>query len=110
MKTIEYRIHTEIELAAAYMYFIRQGALFIKTAATSFHLGEVVNLSIQLPHETTPLIFMGKVIWITLGHEQNQLPEGIGIQFPEENSEQLTEKIRQLLPKSFDEDFKSDTL
>ena len=100
MESIEYRITEKNELAKACMPFIKNGGLFIKTSLT-YPLGTELDVSLKLLDEPEVLHFIGKVVWITPKHEQNQMPEGVGLQFNETQAPQIRQKIEALLPEAF---------
>ena len=100
MRTIEYHLHDEKELADACMSFIKDGGLFIKTNM-SCRLGDEVSVSVKLLDDPTLLNFAGKVVWITPEHEQNNLPQGIGLQFPEKTAMAIRSVIEKHLPEAF---------
>ncbi|MDR3441923.1 MAG: PilZ domain-containing protein [Legionella sp.] len=83
-------------LYSAYMPFIKNGGLFIRTHHL-YQLGLVLSLSVQLMDEHDPYLVDGKVVWITpKGAQGNKLP-GIGVQFSGENSRYLCNKIETYL-------------
>lgn len=109
MEALEHRIASKEELAAACMPFIKNGGLFIKTSAI-YNLDDQLNISLKLIDEPTAITFTGKVVWITPKHEQNQLPEGIGVQFSEEESEKIRTYIKDILPEAFSNINLTDTM
>lgn len=87
---------TEASLYLAYMPFVKGGGLFIRS--THFHpLGEMVQLSVTLLNEPDPFTVNGKIVWITPKGAQGNKPSGMGIQFTDENSRHLTNKIETFL-------------
>ncbi len=96
MQQINCSFHTESELYAAYMPFVKGGGLFIRTN-TNYLFGSVVNLFIKLMDEDELYAVDGKVVWITpKGAQGNKVP-GIGVQFIGENSRYLCNKIETYL-------------
>ncbi|WP_082650837.1 PilZ domain-containing protein [Legionella steigerwaltii] len=87
---------SESTLYAAYMPFVKGGGLFIRTK-TNYLFGSVVKLSIKLMDEDELYVVDGKVIWITpKGAQGNKVP-GVGVQFIDENSRNLCNKIETYL-------------
>lgn len=87
---------SEASLYLAYMPFIKGGGLFIRTNH-SFHLGELVELSVKLINEADAYSVNGTVVWITPRGAQGNKPSGIGIQFTGENCRYLCNKIETYL-------------
>lgn len=100
MEDIQYTIKDKNELASSCMPFIKGGAIFIKSTQP-YHLNDMVKISIQIEGEPVTINFTGKIAWITPKHEQSQLPEGIGVQFPEEEAEKIRQQISDVLPDAF---------
>ncbi len=83
-------------LYLAYMPFIKDGGLFIRTK-NPHALGGQVSLSVQLMDETENYLIEGRVIWITPKGAQGNKPAGMGVQFTGENSRALCNKIETYL-------------
>ena len=88
--------HNAEALYLAYMPFIKDGGLFIRTKDTHA-LGSQVSLSVQLLDDTETYFIEGKVIWITPKGAQGNKPAGVGVQFTGENSRALLNKIETYL-------------
>lgn len=71
-------------LYAAYMPYIRQGALFIPTQK-QYQLGDEVFLLLDLMDEPEKLPVAGKVIWITPRGAQGNRAAGIGVQLNDDD-------------------------
>lgn len=67
-------------LYAAYMPYIRHGAIFVPTPKRYF-LGDEVFLLLTLPESSEKLPVPGKVVWITPVGAQGNRPAGVGVQF-----------------------------
>ena len=81
-------------LLAAYMPFIKNGGIFLKTA--QLDIGSIIGVLINLPDEPQIYTITGKVVWLT---QKTSMHEGgIGVQFQDNNeSQQLKHKIDSLL-------------
>ncbi len=86
----------ENELYLAYMPFVKDGGLFIRTK-TPHELGAMVKLSVQLLNEAEHFLIEGNVVWITPQGAQGNKPAGMGVQFTGENSRSLCNKIETYL-------------
>jgi type IV pilus assembly protein PilZ len=87
---------SESSLCLAYMPFVKNGGLFVRTGQT-FALNDLLDLSVKLMAENEPYSLTGKVIWITPKGAQGNKPAGIGIQLTGENSRYLCNKIETYL-------------
>jgi len=96
VKNITCIFTTEQSLYLAYMPFIKNGGLFIRTNPT-FSLGDPIRLSINLMNEHDNYSIKGKVVWITPKGAQGGKPPGIGVQFEDANSRSLCNKIETYL-------------
>lgn len=86
----------EAALHLAYMPFVKNGGLFIRTN-NILPLESNVRLSISLIDESEPYIIDAKVIWITPVGAQDNKPPGIGVQFIGDTSRTLSSKIENYL-------------
>lgn len=98
--TLTYHILNEEMLAAACMPFIIRGGLFIKTSEV-FTLGTHVTVTLMLLDELEPLDFNATVIWLTPGHESDQMPQGLGVQFSEEDSKRVRSRLESIVSGAF---------
>lgn len=87
---------SENSLYLAYMPFIKNGGLFIRTK-NDYELGSEVNLSIQLLKEPEAYKIQGRVVWITPKGAQSNKPAGIGVQFIDDKSRSVCNKIETFL-------------
>ncbi|MBA2648561.1 MAG: PilZ domain-containing protein [Legionella sp.] len=83
-------------LYMAYMPFVKDGGLFIKTAH-QYSLETTVTLAIGIWDETPTFYLKGKIIWVTPEGAQDNKPAGVGVQFLGEESHLLTKKIETTL-------------
>ena len=74
----------ERALYRAYMPFIRNGGLFVRTDR-SYELGDDVSIELNLMGAAEPVPVSGKVIWITPRRAQGKRPAGIGVQFNDDD-------------------------
>ncbi|MDI1352387.1 MAG: PilZ domain-containing protein [bacterium] len=86
----------EASLYLAYMPFVKDGGLFLRTNP-NYSLEDTIKLSIQLINETDPYLITGKVIWITPKGTQGNKPPGIGVQCIGDNCRYLSNKIETYL-------------
>ncbi|MBR4877932.1 MAG: PilZ domain-containing protein [Rhodocyclaceae bacterium] len=85
------------QLYAAYMPFISNGGLFLKTARP-VRLGEEVFLLLQLPGEAEKISIAGRVAWVSPPGCQGGKPAGIGVRFSSnEANAAVRSKIENLL-------------
>lgn len=96
-------------LYAAFMGFIKNGGLFIPTNKP-YRLGDEVFLLLNLMEETEKLPAAGKVIWISPKGAQGNRAAGIGVQFNEEESSQVRNKIETYLAGMLQSDKPTHTL
>lgn len=92
LKKISCSFPTEASLYLAYMPFIKNGGLFIRTNP-NYSLKEPVQLIINFFNEVENYTINGKVVWITPKGAQGGKPPGIGIQFDGPNCRNLCNKI-----------------
>lgn len=79
---MNYAIHSKDELYASYMPFIKNGGLFIKTTK-EHQLGEELFVVLSLLEESEKFPIVGKVVWINPKALHNNKPQGVGLQFKE---------------------------
>lgn len=97
------------ELYAAYMPFIKDGALFIATNR-EFNLGENVGLILTLMEEPEKYTIVGKVIWLTPVGAQAGMRAGIGVQFLNEEAKDVRKKIETYLAGMMNSELRTNTL
>lgn len=102
MIPINIEFHTEHDLYIAYMPFLKEGGLFVRTAKP-FELGSEVELNVLLPDSLEPSIVTGEVCWLTPLGAQNGTPAGIGVSFtndPDKIRHQIETAIARQLSSS----------
>ena len=67
-------------LRQAYMPFIRNGGVFVRTNRP-FGLGDDVSVTISLFDRDEPIAVNGTIVWVTPTRAQGKRTAGIGIQF-----------------------------
>ncbi|MDG1731578.1 MAG: PilZ domain-containing protein [Thalassotalea sp.] len=77
-KVLEFK--NDRELYMAYMPFLKQGGLFVKTQE-QHELGDKFNLEVFLPGSLEAAVIEGAVCWITPHGAQNGTEAGVGISF-----------------------------
>jgi len=108
--TIELQLNDKPSLYAAYMPFIKQGGLFIRTKQ-SYVVGDALSLTVRILEDPQPFSFTAKVVWITPMGAQGGLREGVGVQFPETpEAETLRKKIETSLAGALQADRRTDTM
>ena len=95
------------ELYACFMPSVERGGLFLRTNK-EYAMGEEVFVVLELMDEPDKVPLTGKIVWLTpLGCGSR--PQGIGIQFSEEDLE-LSRKIEASLAGLLDSDRPTHTL
>ncbi len=80
------------ELYSCYMPFLKNSGLFIPTRK-QFSLGDDVFILLELMDEPEKIPLAGKIVWISPAGSSGHRRQGVGIEFPEDNSEMLVNKI-----------------
>lgn len=86
-------------LYMAYMPFIKNGGLFIPTKK-SYELGDEMFLLVNFLDETEPVSISGRVIWVTPEGALDNRPQGVGIQFTNDDAEKTVQLIESKLGAS----------
>ena len=95
--TVEF--NNDRDLYKAYMPFMTNGGLFIKTSQ-SYNLGDDIELRVSLPDSLEASVVQSQVCWTTPQGSQNGTPPGIGVNFvddPEQVRNQIEKSIGRLL-------------
>ena len=100
---------TEASLYLAYMPFVDNCGLFIRTMK-EYPLGEHVKLSVKLMDEPDLFMLEAKVVWITPRGAQGNKPAGIGVQLIDENARSFCNKIETYLAGMLKSSKLTDTL
>ena len=86
-------------LYMAYMPYIKNGGLFIPTKK-SYELGDEMFLLVQLLDESEPISISGKVVWVTPEGALDNRPQGVGIQFTNDDADKTVRLIEAKLGAS----------
>jgi type IV pilus assembly protein PilZ len=97
----------KLALYAAFMPFIKGGALFVATS-DHYQLGAVVSMRLSLMQEPVQPV-AGKVVWITPSAAEHNRAAGIGVQLNNSDGV-LLNKIEKYLAVMPDVDRPTDTL
>ena len=90
-------INSKSALYAAYMPFIKNGALFVPTAR-EYKVGDGIFMLLQLMEDPTKHPVTGTVVWVTPANAQNNKTQGIGVQFGADEAGQVVrQRIEQIL-------------
>ena len=109
IETIEVHYEDKDVLYKAYMPFIKQGALFVKTNK-DYDLNVSLNLQVRLLNEPLKVDIKGKVVWRTPTGAQRGMPAGIGVQLLGEEADKLRKKIDTFLAGMLKSDNSTDTM
>lgn len=77
---LELALEDKSALRRAYMPFIRNGGVFVRTEHT-YELGDDVTVTIRLFDASVPVGVEGTVAWVTPTRAQGKRPAGVGVQF-----------------------------
>lgn len=94
--TLSCSFASEGALYMAYMPFLHNGGLFIRTNH-AFLMGAKVQLNVSLLNEPESYKISGRVAWITPKGAQGSKPAGIGVQFTGDNCRVFCNKIETYL-------------
>lgn len=100
MTIINYAISDKEALTAACMPFISRGSLFFK-GHFAYPVGTLLDISLQLPDDGGLIQFAGQVIWLTPKYERDQWPEGMGVQFSEQDAKRVRASIEAIVVDAF---------
>jgi len=89
--------HSERELYLAFMPFLKEGGIFVRTPH-QYELGDEVELNILLPDALEESIVHGEVCWLTPIGAQNSTPPGVGINFVKD-PEKIRHQIEQIIAR-----------
>ena len=90
-------IKEKAALYAAYMPFLKFGGMFVPTPKP-YRIGDEVYLILALMDDPNKYPIAGKVAWITPPGASNNKAQGIGVQFPDDESGQRTRlRIEEIL-------------
>jgi type IV pilus assembly protein PilZ len=83
MQSLALEFETDKELYLAFMPFIKQGGLFVRTH-DSYQINSEISLEVTLPDSLEASQVIGRVCWQTPVAAQSGAPAGIGICFIED--------------------------
>ena len=84
-------------LYAAYIPLFTEGGMFSPTTR-DYQLGEDIYVLLTLPEDTQRYPIAGRVAWVTPARAAGNRTQGVGIQFPkDETSRQLKARIEEIL-------------
>ncbi|MDD2546225.1 MAG: PilZ domain-containing protein [Burkholderiaceae bacterium] len=84
-------------LYAAYIPLFAEGGIFVPTQR-EYRLGDDVYVLLTLPNDTQRYPVAGRVAWVTPPHATGNRPQGVGIQFPQDDKSRLLKlKIEEIL-------------
>ena len=108
-KEITATFNNKDDLAEAYMPFVLKNGIFIASEG-EYDLHETIIVTLLLPSQEDPLIFSGKIIWITPRTAINNKKPGIGVQLIGVNGSAACQKIEELIGSHLSEDQQTNTL
>jgi type IV pilus assembly protein PilZ len=79
-------------LYQAYIPFVKNGGLFVPTAA-AYQLGDEIFLLLSLLSEMEKIPVAGRVIWVTPKGAVGRRPAGVGVQFNEQDRGMTQKRI-----------------
>ena len=107
---IQLAIKEKAALYAAYIPMFAEGGMFIPTTR-DYQLGDDMYVLITLPDDPQRYPVAGKVAWITPARSTGNRTQGVGIRFPkDEKSEQLKQRIEQILGSALRSDRATQTI
>lgn len=77
---LELTLENKGALRRAYMPFVRNGGVFVRTDHPC-ELGDDVTVTIRLFDASGPVGIKGKVVWVTPTRAQGKRAAGVGVQF-----------------------------
>ena len=90
-------INSKSALYAAYMPFVKNGAIFVPTVR-DYKLGDEIFMLLQIMDDSTKHPVAGTVVWVTPPNAQGNKTQGIGVSFAgDEAGQVLRNRIEQIL-------------
>lgn len=90
-------IKEKAALYAAYMPFLKQGGIFVPTNK-SYRMGDDIYLILSLMDDSGKYPVAGKVVWVTPAAANHNKAQGIGVQFPaDESGQRVKMRIEEIL-------------
>ena len=107
---VQLAIKEKAGLYAAYLSILKDGGIFVPTTR-DYRLGDDMYVLITLPDDPQRYPVAGKVAWITPARSTGNRTQGVGIRFPkDEKSEQLKQRIEQILGSALRSDRATQTI
>ena len=100
-KILDCILQSQMELNFSYIPFVQGGALFVQTTQRVY-LGDIVEINLQLPTQTSTQTVEGKVVWITPKNALYQAYAGIGVQLIGTSAKQIWEEFKANLDDKID--------
>ena len=97
MIPLNVEFYSERDLYLAFMPFLHEGGIFVRTPR-QYDLGDEVELHILLPDALEESIAYGEVSWITPAGAQNGTPAGVGVTFVKD-PEKVRHQMEQILAR-----------
>ena len=97
MVPLNVEFHTERDLYLAFMPFLKEGGIFVRTPRI-YELGAEVELNVLLPDSLEPSVVKGEVCWLTPIGAQNGTPPGVGVSFIED-PDKIRHQIEQAIAR-----------
>ena len=90
-------IKEKAALYAAYMPFLKNGGMFVPTQKP-YKIGDEIYLLLTLMDDPNKYAIAGKVAWITPAGAHNNKTQGIGVNFPDDETGHRTRlRIEEIL-------------
>ena len=86
-------------LYMSYMPFIEGGGLFVPTKK-DYKLGDEIFLLVKIMDETDAVSISGKVVWVSPAGALDNRPQGVGIQFTNDDADKTVRLIETKLGAS----------
>lgn len=97
MVPLNVEFHSERDLYLAFMPFLKEGGIFVRTPR-QYELGDEVELNVLLPDALEESVVHGEVCWLTPIGAQNGTPPGVGLTFLKD-PEKVRHQIEQIIAR-----------
>lgn len=97
MVPLNVEFHSERDLYLAFMPFLKEGGVFVRTPR-QYELGDEVELHLLLPDALEESTVQAEVCWLTPTGAQNGTPPGVGVVFIED-PEKIRHQIEQIIAR-----------
>lgn len=98
MVPLNVEFNSERDLYLAFMPFLKEGGIFVRTPR-QYDLGDEVELNILLPDALEESVVYGEVCWLTPIGAQNGTPPGVGVTFIND-PEKVRHQIEQIISRN----------